>query len=35
MLIKYYLFIKILAFYNSNLHFCEMKETLDFFIVKV
>lgn len=35
MLTKEYLFGYLLAIFNSNSHICEMKETLDFFIVKV
>ncbi|MBP1612834.1 MAG: hypothetical protein H6Q13_282 [Bacteroidetes bacterium] len=35
MLTKEYLFEDLLAIFNSNSHICEMKETLDFFIVKV
>ncbi len=30
-----FLFNILLALFSSNSHICEMKETLDFFIVKV
>ena len=35
MLTKTYLFEYLVAIFNSNSHICEVKETLDFFIVKV